>query len=256
MQALSDDIVRVLAFMNQAERGGGAANRESINAFAAQPAPPDPAWYALSAGMHLHRALGSADVAQWLIDTGLAVDQFYDVVLSPLGEAMLHGAQSSSVTALLLDPDDPLSYPQLVTRLSGDQRTMIADPYIRLSELHQLISETTVTRVLTSSKIGEGERRGMAALASRASRAVEVRLTDEPSWHDRYVLEGERLWLLGASVNGLHKNVTALLPVSDETVAGAVRSYINDLWAGAEDQVAKFETGEPVHAHDEGTAKR
>jgi hypothetical protein len=255
MQALSDDIVRVLAFMNQAERGGGAANRVSINAFAAQPTPPDP-WSVLSAGTHLYRALGSADVAQWLIDTGLAVDQFYDVVLSPLGEAMLHGAQSSSATALLLDPDDPLSYPQLVTRLSGDHRTMIADPYIRLSELHQLISETAVTRVLTSSKIGEGERRGMAALASRASRAVEVRLTDEPSWHDRYVLEGERLWQLGASVNGLHKNVTALLPVSDEAVAGVVRNYINDLWAGAEDLVAMVATSESADEHDEGTAER
>lgn len=230
MDALPERVIRVLAFIDQAEQGGFAPSPDAVNAFAAQPEPPQPYW-----GGYREPHFGpGADIAAWLIELNLATGHPFEVALTGLGKAMLRGAVVDNSTALVLDPKDPLSYAQLVARLSSNEPTLIADPYIRIEELHRLVSHTALTRILSSSKVEDSDRRGMAVLAANASRPIEVRFSSEESWHDRYVLRGTKVFQLGASVNGLNKNVTALLPVVDEAVAKPLREYVEGLWQGAQ----------------------
>ena len=233
VQALSEKLLRVLAFMDQAERGGSAATYDAINAFAAEPEPPFPYGHFSMSQL----GMVAPDVAGWFISVGLAFTEPFDddVWLTSLGRAMVRGAVDiDPSTALLLSPGDELSYAQLVVHLSSDQPTLLADPYIRLEPLWRLLAETTVDRVLTSSKIKEDELRGMASLLLQADREVELRVSDEASWHDRYIVRGTELWQLGASMNGLHRNTTALLSITDESVRGSIREYVEALWQDAE----------------------
>lgn len=232
MQALSDRLLRVLAFMGQAERGGSAATYAAINAFAAEPDPPFPYdQYSMS-----RLGMVPPDVAGWFISVGLAVAEPNgdDVWLTSLGRAMVRGAVSVDAnTALLLSPGDELSYAQLVVHLSSGEPTLLADPYIRLEPLSRLLAETTVNRVLTSSKVEDDELRGMASLLVHADREVELRVSEDASWHDRYVVRGKEVWQLGASMNGLHRNITALLSITDESVSHSILEYVEGLWQGA-----------------------
>ena len=235
MQPLEDDVLLALAFIRQGERGGQTPDAESVEAFARSPRP-QPSGDFLS---HLSSLMspwgGPPRYLAWMEDVGLVASSSSGRVrLTPLGEAMLRGAPEFESTAIVLDPDDALSYPQLVTELSNDDSVLIADPYIRLGELHQIVADTLITRVLTSQRAtGSGHLQGMTALVKGADREVEVRVSTDESWHDRYVVRDVDVLQLGASINGLKKNFTALLPVTSEAVSASIRAFVEDLWSNA-----------------------
>ena len=235
VQALSDDLLRTLAFIDQAERGGARPSAVDVGAYYWCPEPE--ASFDLL-GTHVARlGRGPFDVVEWMDEVGLIYfddpnDPMPGVGLTLLGRAMLRGAVTDSA-ALMLSPKDPLAYPKLVARLS-EPGTLVADPYIRLQQLHDLLAQTRVSRILMSSiKVEESELAGCAALLRGLEGEAEVRVSSSRDWHDRYLTSEDAVAQLGASINGLSKNVTALLPVTDSNVAQSIRAYVEELWRDA-----------------------
>lgn len=160
------------------------------------------------------------------------------VRLSDLGRALLTSAQNSvddegGVGLVILDRDDPLSYPRLVARLNDVGDGLLVDPYLELSDLHNIVVSTQIERVM----IGSGPRNqkrvvGISTyLASVPHRPIEVRTSEE--LHDRVAIStaGEVL-TIGTSINGLSKHTTMIAPVPS-VGARALVNYYDELWERA-----------------------
>lgn len=241
---LDDDVLRVLAFIDQAERGGAAPTVYDIDAFGSHPKPPrTPNPFQLAAMSSMRRMFADTGrlegVSRWLEETGMISIRRPDgeVRLTPLGRAMTRSARLGESDTVLLDPNDELSYPQLARALSTSEDFLFADPYVRLEQVHQLLAHTRVARILTSEKaVDDGELEGIRALVSgQTDRTVEVRVSSNESFHDRYAMEPNgRVFMLGASLNGLQKNVTVLAPLTDPDIGRAVIDHHEQLWQEAE----------------------
>lgn len=92
------------------------------------------------------------------------------------------------VVEIVLDPDDRFAYARALGELTSMPDSMIVDPYFRFEQLVDVLELGTVTRVLTSRKIGPAAlaRLALGLKAVTEGQPFEVRLTAE--LHDRYFI--------------------------------------------------------------------
>ena len=158
------------------------------------------------------------------------------VTVTQLGRAVVMAADAESpadeVVQAALDPNDPLAYARLVARLTQLEDVMVVDPYFRATQLLQLYELPTLTRVLTSEKIG---KKDLVAIRSTAGvitwdRTFEIRAAPpETGVHDRYLIPRVgAIFQVGTSLKGVGHSFTVMSEMQD--VSELVRERFEAIW--------------------------
>lgn len=163
--------------------------------------------------------------------------------VTELGSALLHEAElgdqtTSDVTVVVLGRDDPLAYPLLIGQLASvGGAGLLVDPFLRVEQLHQLITLTSLTRILVS---GKDQQRGVRAAMSaylgigslNVARDIEVRASTR--LHDRVlVAEDGSTYTLGTSLNGVGRTTTVFSPMPAPASEALSEEY-EEVWESAE----------------------
>jgi hypothetical protein len=263
MEHISDHVVRTLWYIDLCAKQGQAVPFEGIDPFARRVPPRDVrresvmnslSWMFDESGRVVRRP---DPVAEYLLGVGwITKDDQGFVRLTKVGRAVLAAsgaeaaemeAQDPEVADVALDPQDPLVYVQLTRRLQKAGQGLLVDAYFKAQSVSWLIESTNLRRVLVSSRhrSSEQDRQQIAvALATVPNGSdLEVRHTNDPALHDRCVVSASgEVQLLGSSVNGVGKHLTAVITPSDD-IAAVYRQKYEGLW-----QNAQVVTPQPVTA--------
>lgn len=172
-----------------------------------------------------------------------------EIAITPLGKALLREANSplppsdvGSTLEVVIDPENPFAYAQLVARISGFNDCLIVDPYLDLEQLMTLSTVPSVTRILTGNKDSKNKS-PVFAVALGAAPHLELRMADQKLLHDRIVVpsEGSAL-MLGSSLNSITRRFGVATPL-EETSTRLIRVEYDKIWAAA--KVVQKATGEP-----------
>jgi hypothetical protein len=143
----------------------------------------------------------------------------------------LEGLEADEV--LLVSPEDLVGYPKVIGKIARLENVMVVDPYLDSLSLFLLARDGIAKRVLTSSKMGKARLAELTATLAgiEPSARPQARLSNE--LHDRYVVGDGSVQMLGASLNGVGKSLTVLLPITGR-VADGIRSTLESQWDSAE----------------------
>lgn len=166
------------------------------------------------------------------------------LLLTPLGKALLQSAERTDIAdedinVVDLGREDPLSYPKLFGRLAALGEAMLVDPYLRLEGLNDVVTHTSITRVLIS-KQHKNSHEVRAALgvylgSAQLPRQIEVRATADTDVHDRIIVSSDQVHVLGHSLNGIAKaSASTLLIRLPDAAASGQRQRVDQWWANAE----------------------
>ncbi|MFH9892317.1 hypothetical protein ACH4OQ_19940 [Streptomyces luteogriseus] len=263
MDHVSDHVLRTLRYIDLVAGQGQKLSPAEIDAYA-QSTPPRDARRSDPLGMATLRSLlGDGEIIRdpepvanyllkvcWIepVDGGIRLTKIGKAMLSASGQQVAdHEASDPEVADVALDPQDPLVYVQLTRRLQRAGAGLLVDAYFKAESLVWLIESTTLRRVLISSRHPKSERDRQRIAVARATvpngSDVEVRHTDNPGLHDRCVVsETGSVQLLGSSVTGVGKHLTAVITPADD-IAQVYRQKYEALWKDAE-----IVTPQPVQA--------
>ncbi|KPM55666.1 hypothetical protein ACG83_10275 [Frankia sp. R43] len=182
-----------------------------------------------------HSAVDSLLRMRWLYgDSGLS--------LSSLGQAMLAEAERAEVeepeaaaVVVVLDREDPLSYPRLVGQLVKAGAGTLVDQYMNLEQFMMVLQDTALARVLLGTKTSARIQAEIKTLCASPAipRSVEVRVATERV-HDRFLVsDDDSVYTLGGSLSTVGKSTTVITPVP-ESGADGIRSRIEEWWKKAE----------------------
>lgn len=161
------------------------------------------------------------------------------VEITSLGKAVLREANAplppsdvGSTLEVVIDPNDPFAYAQLVSRISGFDECLIVDPYLDLDQLMMLSSVSSVNRILTSNKRSKTNV-PVFAVALGVAPHLELRMAEEKLLHDRIVIpaEGSAL-MLGSSLASITRRFGVATPL-EETSSRLIRDEYNKIWDSA-----------------------
>lgn len=168
----------------------------------------------------------------WIVasDSGSAV--------TPLGQAVLRAMNAprideQDVLEIVLDPDDPFAYARALGELADMPNSMIVDPYFRFEQFVDVVNLGTVTRVLTTRKVGAAAlaKLGLGLKAVPAD-TLHIRVADQ--LHDRYFVPATgSLRGLGVSLGGVGKQVSVLTTLGAEA-SDVLRALHESKWENAE----------------------
>lgn len=161
-------------------------------------------------------------------------------IITPLGEAVLRALNAPRLDdnrdaiEIVLDPEDAFAYTRALGELADLPGTMIVDPYFRLPQLTDVVDLGTVTRVLTTKKIGKADVKrlafGLRALGE--SQPIGIRFTQD--LHDRYLIPADgRLRGLGTSLHSVGRSLTLLTTLGADS-SQALREFYEQKWSAAE----------------------
>jgi hypothetical protein len=242
--AIPEHLLRTLQYVQTLNRGGSSPTQFDIDNFATLTPPSDEPSFPWRRLDVMTTLMEREPVAAYMANVGwLSTDGVtYDV--SELGAALLKGLSDHSVTlerqvsAVILSPEDPLRYELLTREIGKAGAGLLADPYLKSGHIDWLTTSTMIARVLVGAK--RSQERDNALLPFALGRAAtagrtppEVRITTDPSFHDRIVLGHDgRVSLLGSSLTGISTHVTAIVPLPDEGAMG-YRDHVEELWRDA-----------------------
>ncbi|MET9218692.1 hypothetical protein ABZX65_07900 [Streptomyces sp. NPDC003300] len=256
MSRVSDHILRTLWYIELVASQGQQLSLADIDSYAQAPQPRDAQREQLFlGGTSLFSGLYGQGkvkrrpeaVAHYLVQVGWIKKGDDGVTLTKIGRAVLRAESDErsagedldpEVADIALDPEDPMVYVQLTRRLQKAGQGLLVDAYFHAYSLEWLVESTTLRRILTSSRhpsSGKDRQLLAVALATIPNGAdVELRHTADPSLHDRCVVsEDGSVQLLGSSVNGVGRHLTAVIAPSAD-IAEVYRKKYEDLWASAE----------------------
>ncbi|QJW36462.1 hypothetical protein [Cellulosimicrobium protaetiae] len=240
---IPDHLVRVLRYVDLIDRGGGVLSDHDIDAFASS--PPPSATISMSSTEYLRTRLGfmlDRGTAQYMQDVGWLNHSITSPRLTSAGRAIVKvlavpdaepDQDGESVT--VLSPDDALNLFSLTGAIAEARSGMLADPYFQDQLVPWLMSSTSIKRLLLCRKPKDRALLELGAGAAlQDGRDLEIRCLPPTAFHDRYLLaEDDSVSMIGASLNGLHKYFTVIVPVP-EPGAAAVREYLEEKWESAE----------------------
>ncbi|MQS17925.1 hypothetical protein F7Q99_38490 [Streptomyces kaniharaensis] len=250
MGHVPDHVVRTLWYIDALARRGRILTEAEVEAFARTTPPRDTAWSTFEL---LPDLFGSGPMRRpgptldYLKKVGWATVKDSEVTLTSLGRQVLAACDTeadagtdSDITDVALDPKDSLVYVTLTRRLALAGAGLLVDPYFKAESL-ALIATTTLARILITAskpnaKTAEKEHAAIAvALASVPNASdIEVRASGDSSLHDRCIIGADqRVQLLGSSVNGVGKHLTAVIS-PPEDIAHAYRQKYEKLWDSAQ----------------------
>jgi hypothetical protein len=162
------------------------------------------------------------------------------VNVTQLGRAVVMaadaGSQEVEVVQAALDPNDPLAYARLVAHLAQLDNVMVVDPYFRCAQFLDLYRLPTLTRVLTSPKIGKKALAEITATAGvvQWGRSFEVRAAkSDAGMHDRILIPSAgSVYQVGTSLGSIGDSFTVLSEIQD--LADTVRDHFEKVWSDAE----------------------
>jgi hypothetical protein len=241
---IPDHVLRVLRYVALVEDGGARLTTFGIDRYAGQEVPArvnlldrllaSSNWFAMN-------QMGS--MADYFLRVGWLDPKTFG--LTSIGRAIVKAtaerSEEAATSAVILSPSDPLNYAVLTREVAAARSGLLLDPYATFEYLAWLYQSTSIVRLL----IGRDEngrrdsenqasmRLALGGIERAGGRALEVRQLPRDSLHDRVLIgEDDSVSLMGASLNGLHKNFTAIVPLP-EPAATALREYVEGLWAKA-----------------------
>lgn len=165
------------------------------------------------------------------------LDESGAAVLAGLNEEAAAKPSDPMVVDVVLEPNDPMVYFQLTRLLASAGAGLLVDAYFKADAVSWLVETTTIRRVLVSSghRAAEADLRLMAGALGMVPNAadLEVRATDSTELHDRCLIrEDGSVQLLGASINGVGRNITSIV-TPDAEVGRVYRDRYETLWQSA-----------------------
>ncbi|GAA1749451.1 hypothetical protein [Nostocoides vanveenii] len=271
MDILTERQHRALAFIDAATQGGHAPTERAVELWLNDPNPR-------VEGGSLARGLANSEGFRSFLSTmsqlagtsegtlphlkrlgwveSTAVSGGGGCRLTPLGRALLRSADATDDEALqvvVLQHDNPLSYPMLIGELSGMGEAMLVDPYFDLQGCADVLARTQVSRVLMSDGSSTAPRRAAIAtyLSGMPDRGIEVRASD--GLHDRLVIAGDgRVSTIGSSLNGIARGrASSIVTPLPKAAADAMASEMEAKWAAATPLLVQVDSREPADARDE-----
>ena len=188
-------------------------------------------------------------VSDYLIQVGWAaasIGPAANVTITEIGQSVLRGLNSeramdlpdAGIADVVLEPGEPLAWVHLTRTVAAAGAGMLVDAYFKPESVPWLIEATTIRRVLVSSRHRDAERdlaRMGVALASvpKAADELVVRSTSSAELHDRCLIHADGVvQLLGASINGVGRNLTAIV-LPHVSIQRTYRELYEGLWDDA-----------------------
>ncbi len=137
--------------------------------------------------------------------------------------------------SILVDPSKPV---QAVIDLHGLLKSLkppvkLCDPYFDSSSLEHLQAcPAGEIRVLTDIIKESGYLRRLYAAARRSYSSFEIRAVAQHVLHDRYIIDQNRMLVLGTSLNGFGKKQSFIIEVGID-IRTIIESYFDDMWKKA-----------------------
>jgi hypothetical protein len=135
----------------------------------------------------------------------------------------------------MLGRDDPLAYPTLFSELMKAGAGLLIDPYVRVEQLHLIVTQTQLARILIK-KCSDSDLSAIEVyLTAHLPRPIEVRLTSDPRVHDRLILwgDGSTAQTMGASVNTVERGTGTVVSQLPDAVASAMHAEAEAWWTAA-----------------------
>jgi hypothetical protein len=246
-------------YVEAVRRQGHALRKAEFEAYAAawEPKVTKPVdWTALRLLSEMdevtaNSALGRGRVVEPMLDFMVRVRWMTlsagEVDITPLGRAVLResntplpASDTGSTVEVVIDPNDPFAYAQLMSKITSLDSCMVIDPYLDVDQLLTLANYNTVTRVLT----GTSKLKQIAPVFAQMAEKVPhlaLRSLKQNELHDRFIIpEQGSAYMLGSSLNSITKRfgvATTLEPSSSKLIS----KHYDTLW-GKADQVPQKES--------------
>lgn len=177
--------------------------------------------------------------------------------VTKLGRALLAaevtaGSDPQDSAVIVLAPEDQnLGYGQVLGRVSTCGDVLVADHYLGVQELMDLLEHTDASRFLVGPKMSRDRVTELSVQIklSGPSDLGVVRELRRANFHDRYLVGEQKVFTLTASLNGVSKSSMALLMEMTDVAADAIRTYVEELWEQAE-PLARGLSQEDLDAED------
>lgn len=252
MDIVGESAHRLLMYVEAVQRQGHVLRKAEFEAYAGswQPRvakPVDWASFRFLSEMDEETAetvLGRRRVTESMLDFMVRVrwmtSRDGEVDITALGRAVLREANSplpesdtGSTVEVVIDPNDPFAYAQLMSKIAGFESCMVIDPYLDVEQLLTLANFHTVTRILTgTSKLKQITP--MFGLMAEKVPHLAVRSLRQTELHDRFIIPTQgNVYMLGSSLNSIAKRfgVATTLEASSSKLIAA---HYDRLWAKAE----------------------
>lgn len=246
MPEIADEItLRSLAYLAAMSQHGDGITAAELDRYASEPLPGVGSMFSV---VTRFSTLGGVNVAHYIQRVGWAVEVGGRLHISGTGAAVLVAsgavapAQAAAIEPLeiVVRPDDPFTYVQMLREIAKLDDVMIIDPYLPSPDLEALVRYPNVKRVLTidADVVGEKKsvrRTNLANVLGATDHPVELRVdktTTPKRLHDRLVLPSRGSALtMGASLGALQP--TALVHVGEGTT-DVLRTHYEAIWATSE----------------------
>ncbi|MBS1695773.1 MAG: hypothetical protein JST91_26550 [Actinobacteria bacterium] len=158
--------------------------------------------------------------------------------LTQLGRALLRNHEMDDVThpdvsVVILESNDPLAYPLLVSQLAEAGEGLLVDPYLKVDGLHRIVQSTRLTRLLVTGKHNATEIAAMQTYLDSLSLPRHVEMRSSTELHDRILLtDDETVLTLGTSLNSIGRTTTVLTPMPP-TAGDVLRAKYEEIWDNA-----------------------
>lgn len=163
------------------------------------------------------------------------------VDITALGKSVLREANAplpdsnvSSTLEVIIDPENPFAYAQLMARIGSFDECMVVDPYLDQDQLLTLATFASVTRILTSNYDSKKKAPAFGVvLASESAAHLQLRTVEPKLLHDRIVIpsEGSAL-MLGSSLNSIARRFGVATPL-EESSSRLILAKYNAIWEDA-----------------------
>ena len=208
---VSAEHLRALRYIALVERGGGRLLDSQIDLYIETEPPSQDTWAVAWHTSRMSRLLvrggyGLSTHADFMESLGWIRPEKWDGPrLSSIGHAIVRASEEADVAepegVVLLSPDDPLNLGVLTAEVAAAKGGALVSYYLGGLE--------------------------------RAGRKIDFRILPRGSLHDRYLIgEDGKVSMIGASLNGLHRNFTAIIEVP-EPGAAAIRVEVDRKWGDA-----------------------
>ena len=151
-------------------------------------------------------------------------------------EAMAESDLQDPSVVVLAPEDQNLGYGQVLGRVSTCGDALVADQYLGVLELLDLLEHTDASRFLIGPNMPRDRvtELSLQIKVSPPSDTGAVRELRRANFHDRYVVGEQNVFTLTASLNGVSKSSMALLMEMTDVAADAIRTHVEQLWSDAE----------------------
>ena len=231
MEIVSEQVHRVLAYVEALNRHGVRPARQVVNEFARKPdlTPTKRVnqFASLSASILQSTMWGLTEkvegetFCQYLARLSWIEDKA-QVELSVIGRALLKALNSptidesaADVFEIVLGPNNPFAYVQALQALSIPKNALLVEPYFRLEQLMDIAEFDNIKRVLVGPglKMKDLELLATGLAALPIERSLEIRVAE--ALHDRYLIPSEEgsVTMLGMSLGGIGKKVSTITTV-------------------------------------------